>query len=108
VNKTLGHLRLSSRRMRVRPRRGGRLDISVNVTRTARLRVVVLDPEGRVRRVLFRGERGPARHMWRWDGRTGAGRVVQPGTFAIRVTARNQLGAVALRRSVSVLRSAPG
>ena len=108
VNKTLGHLRLSSQRMRVKPRGGGRLDVSVTLTRRARLEVVVLGPDGRLRRVLFRGERGPSRPVWRWDGRTGSGRVVAEGAFVIRVTAHNQLGAVALRRWVRVLRSAPG
>jgi len=108
VNKTLGHLRLSSSRIRVRPGRGGRLGVSVNVTRRARLDVVVLGPGGRPRRVLFRGERDPARHAWQWDGRTGGGQVVRTGAFSIRVTARNQFGAVSLRRPVYVLRSAPG
>ena len=108
VNKTLGHLRLSSSRIRVRPGRGGRLGVSVNVTRRARLDVVVLGPDGRPRRVLFRGERGPARHAWQWDGRTAGGEVVRTGAFSIRVTARNQFGTVSLRRPVYVLRSAPG
>jgi hypothetical protein len=108
VNKTLGHLRLSSSRIRVRPGRGGRLGVSVNVTRRARLDVAVLGPDGRPRRVLFRGERGPARHAWHWDGRTAGGEVVRTGAFSIRVTARNQFGAVSLRRPVYVLRSAPG
>ncbi len=104
VNKTLGHLRLSSDTLRIGRHRGGRLAVSVSLTRSARVGVVVLAPDGSVRRVLFRGRRGPARHVWRWNGRTGAGRLVQPGTFAIRVTARNQLGTVTLRRSVRVVR----
>ena len=105
VNKTLGDLRLSRSRMWVKPRRGGRLDVSVRVTRRARLQVVVLGPAGNVRRALFRGELGPGTHAWRWNGKSGAGKVVDAGTYAIRVTARNQLGAVSLRRSFSVLRA---
>jgi Phosphodiester glycosidase len=108
VNTTLGHLRLSRSRMWVRPRRGGRLVASVSLTRTARLEVAVLAADGRVRRVLFRGERGAARHAWRWDGRAGAGRVVKAGIYTIRVTARNELGAVSLRRSVRVIRVGRG
>ena len=108
VNKTLGHLQLSKATMRVRPGSGGRLGISVRLTRTARVEAVVLAPGGGVRRVLLRGERGPARLAWQWNGKTGSGRVVEGGTYSVRVTARNQLGEVQLRRSVRVLRSAPG
>jgi hypothetical protein len=108
VNKTLGHLRLSRSRMWVKPRRGGRLGVSVTLTRRARLQVLVLGPAGNVRRALFRGELGPDTHAWRWNGKSGAGKVVDPGTYAIRVTARNQLGAVSLRRSFQVLRAARG
>ncbi len=107
VNKTLGHLRLRQR-MWVKPRRGGRLGVSVALTRHARLQVLVLGPGGNVRRALFRGERGPGHHAWRWNGKTGAGKVVDAGTYAVRVTARNQLGAVSLRRSLRVLRSGRG
>jgi Phosphodiester glycosidase len=108
VNKTLGHLRLSKTTMRVKPGSGGRLGISVRLTRTARVETVVLAPDGGVRRVLLRGERGPARLAWQWNGKTGSGRVVQAGTYSVRVTARNQLGVVELRQSVRVLRPASG
>jgi Phosphodiester glycosidase len=101
VNKTLGDLRLSTRSMQVRPRQGGRLGISVDLTRQARVNVVVLGADGRVRRALFRGDLEPARHGWRWNGRTGSGGVVRSGTFVVRVTARNELGTVSLRRSVA-------
>jgi hypothetical protein len=105
VNKTLGHLRLSKTLMRVRPRRGGRLGITVNLTRQARLNVVVLGTDGRVRRSLFRGDLRPGRQAWRWNGRTGSGGVVRSGTFVVRVTARNEVGTVSLRRSVRVVRT---
>jgi hypothetical protein len=108
VNTTLGHLRLSASRMWVRPRRGGRLVASVRLTRRARLDVAVLAGGGRVSRVLFRGELGAARHAWRWNGRTGAGRLVKAGVYTIRVTARNELGVVSLRRSVRVIRAGRG
>lgn len=107
VNKTLGHLRLSKTTMRVRPGSGGSLGITVRLTRNARVEAVVLAPDGGVRRVLLRGERGPARLEWQWNGKTGSGRVVQTGTYSVRVTARNQLGAVQLRQSVRVLRPGP-
>lgn len=91
--------------MRVERRRGGRLGITVNVTRQARLNVVVLGTDGRVRRSLFRGGLRPGRHAWRWNGRTGSGGGVRSGTFVVRVTARNEVGAVRLRRSVRVVRT---
>jgi hypothetical protein len=108
VNKTLGHLRLSRSRMWVKPRLGGRLGVSATLTRRARVQVLVLGPGGNVRGALFRGDRGPGRHAWRWNGKTGAGRVVDAGTYTVRVTARNQLGAVSLHRSFRVLRSGRG
>jgi Phosphodiester glycosidase/FlgD Ig-like domain len=108
VNKTLGHLRLSDSLIRLKPRRGARLDASVTVTRSARLDVEVLGADGRVRRVLFEGERGPGRHSWRWNGRNAAGELVRSGTYTIRVVAHNELGAVSLRRSVRVVRVTRG
>ncbi len=106
VNKTLGHLRLSSSRMLVKPRKGGRVGASVVLTRHANLSVAVIGADGRVRRVLFEGVREPGKHVWRWDGRTAAGRVVQAGTFVIRITATNAVGKVALHDTVRVLRPA--
>jgi flagellar hook assembly protein FlgD len=70
--------------------------------------VAVLAGDGHVRRVLFRGELGAASHAWRWNGRTGAGQLVRAGVYTIRVTARNELGAVGLRRSVRVIRVGRG
>ena len=54
VNRTLGHLRLSRRVLRVRPAAGGRLGVSVQLTRRSRLVVAVLGGDGRPRRTLFR------------------------------------------------------
>lgn len=104
VNRTLGHLRLSKERMRVRVGRGGRLDASAALTRQATVRVTVRSRSGRVVRVLFRGSAGRGRHTWRWNGRNSANRVVRTGTYSVVVTARNSLGAVTLADSVRVTR----
>jgi len=104
VNKTLGHLRLSSPRLTLRPHRRAVLSASVVLTRRSRVSVDLLGADGRVRRVLFAGEQDAGGHVWRWNGRNAAGRVVQPGTFVIRVTARNAVGTVALRQAVNVVR----
>ena len=104
VNKTLGFLTLSKERMRVVAGRGGRLDVSVNVTRAARLAVVVRNAAGVRRRTLFSGDVGRGRPSWRWDGRNDAGRVVRSGVYTVTVRAVNAIGAVSLRKAVRVVR----
>jgi hypothetical protein len=106
VNKTLGHLELSRDRVRIRARKA-RLRASVKLSRAATLRVDVRDARGRVRRVLFAGERNAGKQSWRWNGRTTGGKVVPAGTYAVRVAARNALGQVTLHRSVRVVRRGP-
>jgi hypothetical protein len=103
VNRTLGHLRLSRAPVRVRPPTAGRLGISVRLTRPARLDVAVLGGDGKVRRTVFAGELAPGTKRWRWNGRTNSGRVIPPGTYAVRISARNELGTVSLQRPVRVL-----
>jgi Phosphodiester glycosidase/FlgD Ig-like domain len=103
VNRTLGHLRLSRAPVRVRPPTAGRLGISVRLTRRARLDVAVLGGDGKVRRTVFAGELAPGMKRWRWNGRTNSGRVIPPGTYAVRISARNELGTVSLQRPVRVL-----
>jgi flagellar hook assembly protein FlgD len=102
VNKTIGHLRLSKERMRVRKKHGGRLSASVALTRPAKLVVTVGKSSGR--RVLFRGDAKPGVRSWRWDGRNKRGGVVSSGRHTVRVEARNELGPVALSKPVRVVR----
>ena len=90
VNRTLGHLRLSRRVLRVRPAAGGRLGVSVQLTRRSRLVVAVLGGDGRLRRTLFRGELEPGAKSWRWNGRAVGGRVVGTGAYTVRVSARER------------------
>jgi hypothetical protein len=103
VNRTLGHLRTSRAPVRVRPPESGELGISVRLTRRARLDVAVLGGDGRVRRTVFAGELAPGTKRWRWNGRTNSGRVIPPGTYAVRISARNELGTVSLQTPVRVL-----
>ena len=105
VNRTLGHLRLSKTRMRVVAGRGGSLGVSAVLTRRSNVEVSVRSGSGRVVRVLHRGGLGRGRHAWRWSGRNSLRRVVPSGTYTVRVVARNGLGAVALARSVRVVRA---
>jgi Phosphodiester glycosidase len=103
VNRTIGHLRLSRAPVRVRPPVAGRLGISVRLTRPARLDVAILGTDGKVRRTVYAGEAVPGSKQWRWNGRTRSGRIVPPGKYVVRVRARNELGAVSLRKPVRVL-----
>ncbi|MGH2995025.1 MAG: phosphodiester glycosidase family protein [Gaiellaceae bacterium] len=104
VNKTLGFLSLSKERMRVYPRRGGMLDVSVVLTRPAHVSVTVRNAAGVLKRTLFQGEAGAGTLAWRWNGRNASGAVVRTGTYTIRVKATNALGAVALSKRVRVIR----
>ncbi len=108
VNRTLGHLRLSRRLLRVAPKTGGRLGVRVRLGNPARLGVSVLSSGGRPLRTLFSGRVGPGWKSWRWNGRTRSGRVVGTGAFTVRVTASNSLGKVALRKTVRVRRVSGG
>ena len=105
VNRTLGHLRLSRERLRVVPRRNGRVFISAVLTRRAKVGVVVLTRGGQVRRVVFQGDRGRGKHVWSWNGRRAAGVAVPSGTYVIRVRATNSLGTVTLRDTIRVIRA---
>jgi hypothetical protein len=104
VNKTLGFLTLSKELVRLYPRRGGRLDVSVVVTRPARLGVTVRNAAGTLKRTLFRGDVGPGTHVWRWNGWNDSGGLVRSGTYTVRVKGANALGAVALSKRVRVVR----
>jgi hypothetical protein len=105
VNKTLGHLRLSKTRMRVVRGSGGRLGVSVVLTRRSSLRVAVRNSAGQLVRVLAsRAEQLPGTLGWRWDGRNRGGFVVRGGIYRIRATATNSLGTISLVRAVRVVR----
>jgi hypothetical protein len=104
VDKTLGFLTLSKERMRVVRGRGGRLDVSVSVTRPAALTVRVRNASGALTRTLHSGDVRAGRLTWRWDGRNEAGRVVRSGRYTVRVRARSALGVISLRKSLRVVR----
>jgi Phosphodiester glycosidase/FlgD Ig-like domain len=103
VNRTLGHLRVSKDRMRVRRGRGGRIALAVSVTRPARLDVTVRKG-GQVVRVLHRGETSRGAKRWAWNGRRASGGVVGSGHYVVRVSARNGVGVVSLQEGFRVVR----
>ena len=105
VNNTIGHLRLSAYRMRVVPRRGGRVGARVALTRRSRVSVLVRRvSDGRLVRRLYTGDRDPGGLFFRWDGKNAAGWVVAGGRYRIVVRATNALGTIALERTLRVVR----
>jgi hypothetical protein len=106
VNNTLGFLRLSKERMRVRRGRGGKLGASVVLTKRSSFSMTIRRASnGRVvRRLYVNGAQGAGTLGFRWDGRTDGGRVVKSGTYIVRAQARNELGRIALARRLTVVR----
>jgi hypothetical protein len=105
VNKTLGHLRLARRRVAARRP----LDVSVVLTRPARLRVTIRRrSDDALVRVLKAGAARPGALRFHWNVRTARGRVVSPGGMRVSVRARNGLGTIGLQRSFLVVRAGRG
>jgi len=103
ANDTLGYLKLS--RTLLRPtKRGGRLDISFRLSRSAHVAVTVRKPSGGIVRHLASTAVGPGRAVVRWNVRNDAGHVVRDGRYIVRVGARNDVGTVALAKGLRVRR----
>jgi len=107
VNNTLGHLRLSKDVMRVYPRRGGTLGVSVVLARRARVSVAIrrLATGGVVRRLADGAQLDPGTLSFRWGGRSTSGHVVDAGRYRVEVRATNGIGTIGLRRTIRVQRS---
>ncbi|MFO7573368.1 MAG: phosphodiester glycosidase family protein [Gaiellaceae bacterium] len=105
VNSTLGFLRVQPSTLRLPPS-GATTTIDWVQARPARVRVTVETREGDVLRSLSLGRLEPGQQAASWNGRLARGKVAPPGGYVVRVTASNQLGAVALERPVVVRRVA--
>ena len=75
-------------------------DIRYALPARAEVRVQVVDPAGRVRRVLDEGARDAGPHVLRWDGRDGAGRLLGTGVYYVQLRA----GADVQSRAMVVIR----
>lgn len=104
VDRTMGHLQLSKERMAILQPAGGRLWISLRLTRRAQLDVLVRTTGGAVRRVVWSGEKGAGRHTWLWRGRNNEGGFVRAGTYVIQTRATSGLGQLVLKKRVQVVR----
>lgn len=104
VNSTLGFLRVEPSALRVRSP-GVAATVRWRQTRPARVRLALVASSGAVVRSLALGRLPPGRHEVAWNGRRAGGALVRPGRYVLRLSAANELGAVALERAV-VIRSA--
>jgi len=105
VNSTLGFLRLEPVRLVLPP--GGRsATIRWTQARAARVKVTLETLDGIVLRTLAlrRLELGDQSVVW--NGRLRDGKLAAGGRYAVRVTATNELGAVALEQQLTVRRIA--
>jgi hypothetical protein len=104
VNSTLSTLRVAPVRVVVR-NAGGRADVRWTQARAARVRVTIETPEGIVVRTVSKNTMLPAgEQAVAWDGRGNSRKPVSGGRYVVRVTATNELGAVALTQPVTVRR----
>jgi exopolysaccharide biosynthesis protein len=103
VNSTLGSLRVSPTRVVVRPT-GGRADIAWSQARAARVKVTIETPEGVVVRTVTNAALQAGEQTVIWDSRGGNRKPVAGGRYVARVTATNELGAVALTQELTVRR----
>jgi hypothetical protein len=105
LNKTLGFLTLSTRRMRVRAHRGGHLRIGFQLAHTADVSVRVVRRNGDVVRTLaVQSGLSAGAYAVIWNGRNDAGRVVRSGRYFVLARAKNGLGAVSIEKGVAVRR----
>jgi len=105
LNSTLGFMRLSKKRLVVRPRRGGRLVASWRLANTADLRVRVVNAKDRlVRRLYAQAGIAPGNYAAVWNGKNRRGKVVRAGRYTIEVRVVNALGVDTLERTVRVRR----
>ena len=108
VNNTLGFLKMSKKRMKVRARKGGKLFTSFRLANVARLNARIFDANGKVVDRLLRGRnQQPGPYLLEWDGKDRRGRVVKSGLYTMKVTAINEIGKVSLERSVTVKKIKP-
>jgi hypothetical protein len=105
VNSTLGFLRVEPAVVRQRPA-GRAVSVRWRLTRAARVRLTVETSSGAVIQSIPLGQRAPGRHEASWNGRRSRGAPVPPGRYVLRLSAVNEVGVVALERSVVVRRAA--
>jgi Phosphodiester glycosidase/FlgD Ig-like domain len=106
VNSTLGFLKVEPTRL-VLPKNGGRTAvIRWTQTRAARVRVTVETVEGVLVRTVANQRVEAGAQAVTWDGRANWQKLVFGGRYVVRVTATNELGAVALAQPLTVRRTA--
>lgn len=66
---------------------GGKVELSVSLPASTRLRLEVLSLDGARVKTVAEGEYPPGTHALAWEGRDDSGRQVQPGTFLVVASA---------------------
>jgi hypothetical protein len=105
VNSTLGFLRVQPRLLRVPPA-GGRAMIGWTQTRAAQVTVTVETVSGIAIHTVAKRRFEPGAASVVWNGRLRSGLRVFGGLYRIRVSARNEVGAVSLDHELRVRRVA--
>jgi hypothetical protein len=110
VNSTLGYLRVQPRTVLVkvgRKMQGRPARITWTQFRAALVTVTVETRGGIPIRTIAKGRVTAGQGTAVWDGRTRTGKAVAGGVYRIRVSARNEVGTVALERPVLAHRVKP-
>ncbi len=97
LNTTLGFASAPAR-----ARSGKAVAISFRLARPASIRVTVEKASGEIYRTVASGARGAGRVTVRWDGRDGKHKRLEPGFYAIRVSASNELGLTRQRLPLTI------
>jgi exopolysaccharide biosynthesis protein len=103
VNSTLASLTVAPARVVVR-KTGGTASIRWTQARAARVKVTIETPEGVVVRTVSNLQLQAGAQSVTWDGRAGTRKPVAGGRYVAKVTATNELGAVALTHALTVRR----
>lgn len=81
----------------------GRMTVSFELPATSRVRLEVLDIQGRHVTSLADGELAPGRYSRAWEGRDANGRTLPSGMYFLRMDARSLNGAGGLQKVEKML-----
>ena len=99
VNNTLGFVEAAPPALA----RAGRLAVRFRLARPAAVTVTVESSDGKTLRSLLAGSTRPGGVVsLSWDGRDRNGRALNPGRYRVRVLASNDVGRVAVTRSLRI------
>jgi flagellar hook assembly protein FlgD len=104
LNNTLGFITVQPLRAVVHRRRGGRVTIGFQLTRSARVSITITSKTGQLLRVVRNAQAPAGRVVAIWNGKYPNGKPVFSGTYVAKVTAISSAGRADLARSFRVRR----